>query len=155
MRGRLRARRGFTLIEVLLVVVVIAILATIMIQRLLGAARQANEANLRSTLQQLRSSIALFRSHTGGYPERLTDLQAPASAAPATGLDETGNTVPLNSGDYQGPYMAPNRPTIPLNVITRGNVEGTDWIYDTGPPRVGAVHAAPRPASDGSDYSTW
>ncbi|MFQ5808549.1 MAG: type II secretion system protein [Armatimonadota bacterium] len=155
MRGSWQDRRGFTLIEVLLVVVVVGLLATIVIPRLMGAGREAKEANLRSTLQQLRSSIALFRSHTGAYPARLSDLQAPPGVPPATGLDDAGAPVILNSADYQGPYMAPNRPTIPFNVITGGNMEGTDWIYTTSPPRVGAVHAAPGPAADGSDYSTW
>ena len=150
-----RHQRGFTLIEVLIVIVVIAVLASIVIPKLMGAGREAKEANLRSTLQQFRSSIALYRSHTGLYPTQLADLQAAPNSPPANGLDDTGASMSINALDYQGPYVSPNLPSIPENVITHGNVEGTDWLYSTTAPNVGHVHAASGPALDGSDYSTW
>jgi general secretion pathway protein G len=148
MRSSPHPRQGFTLIEVLIVVTVVAILAAIVIPRLMGAGREAKEAHLRATLQQFRSSIALFRSHTGLY-------QAPHNSPPANGLDDTGESMTINALDYQGPYVAPNLPSIPYNAITGGNVEGVDWLYSTTAPAVGRVHAAAGPAIDGSDYSTW
>jgi len=146
----MKSRKGFTLIEVLIVIVVIAVLASIVIPRLLGAGRQAKEAALRGTLQELRNSIGLFQSHTGCYPAQLSDLMA--TAAPATGLDTGGASVNINANDYKGPYLTTPDGALPKNPITAVN---TDWVYDTTGTTVGAVHAAAGGALDGTDYSTW
>ena len=56
----MKRRSGFTLIEVLIVIVVIAILAAIVVPRLLGAGREAREASLRAHLQEIRNALGLF-----------------------------------------------------------------------------------------------
>ncbi len=153
----IRGRKGFTLIEVLIVIVVIAVLASIVIPRLLGAGRQAKEAALRATLQELRNSIGLFQSHTGTYPAGLADIMLPATAPPASGLDVLGAALGINATDYRGPYLTTPDGQLPDNPITGANVQGTDWIYGTVAPNVGEVHAAPGASMDATagDYSTW
>ena len=146
----MRRRTGFTLIEVLIVIVVIAILAAIVIPRLLGAGRQAKEAALKATLQQLRNAVALFQAQCGCYPTNLIDLMA--STAPATGTLTDGSTININADDFQGPYLTTPNGALPNNPTTGGNVVGTDWTYDAA---TGAVHAAAGTAVDGTDYSTW
>lgn len=150
-----RSRGGFTILEVLVTILIVTILATMVIPHIVNAAKEAKEANLRSTLQELRNAIAIFHSHTGGYPAQLEDLMAPRTAPPANGITETGASIGLNINDYQGPYLCPDKPVVPINVVTSGNVVGTDWLYTTTPPDVGDVHAAAGTATDGSDYSTW
>ena len=95
-------RRGFTLIEMLIVILVIAIMALIVIPRLQGAVRKAREATFRANLQQLRTALATFETDTGLYPVGLRDLVAP----PTTGTD-AGDTVVL-PGTYKGPYLTQN-----------------------------------------------
>ena len=150
-----RGDRGFTLIEVMIVIVVIAILASIVIPRLLGASRESKEANLRQTLKQLRNSIGLFQAQTRAYPGQLADIMLPPTSPPATGLDVLGNSVAINATDYKGPYVTTADGNLPDNVVTGGNVAGTDWLYSTTSPTVGDVHAAAGQALDGSDYSMW
>ena len=145
----MKRRKGFTLIEVLIVIVVIAVLASIVIPRLLGAGRQAKEASLRAHLQELRNSIGLFQSHTGVYPAALADIMA--TAAPASGLDVTGAAVAINANDYKGPYLTTAGGGLPNNPITNA----IDWVYGTVAPNVGAVHSPPGGSLDGGDYSTW
>jgi len=70
-----RRRTGFTLIEVLIVIVVIAILAAIVIPRLLGAGRAAREASLRADLETIRKGVALFQADAGTYPESLDQVK--------------------------------------------------------------------------------
>ncbi|MHB9022617.1 MAG: type II secretion system protein [Armatimonadota bacterium] len=96
-------RRGFTLIEMLLVVTVISILALIVIPRLQGAARRAREATLRANLQMLRTAIAQFESDTGTFPADLADLliEKNSAAAPTTGA----GGEPIPGGCFQGPYL--------------------------------------------------
>ncbi|MGD8241116.1 MAG: prepilin-type N-terminal cleavage/methylation domain-containing protein [Armatimonadota bacterium] len=145
----MKRRKGFTLIEVLIVIVVIAVLASIVIPRLLGAGRQAKEASLRAHLQELRNSIGLFQSHTGVYPAALADIMG--AAAPASGLDVAGAAVAINASDYKGPYLTTASGNLPENPITNA----VDWVYGTVAPDVGAVHAPAGGALDGTDYSTW
>jgi type II secretory pathway pseudopilin PulG len=92
----------------LIVIVVIAILALIVIPRLLSASRKAKEATLRANLHQLRNAIAMFEADTGVYPAALTDLVA--GTAPTTGA--AGASIP--AGTYKGPYLT-----------TSGGINGT------------------------------
>ena len=138
-----RRSRGFTLIEMLIVIVVIAILALIVIPRLLGAGRKAREASLRGDLHQLRNSIQQFEADMGDYPALVTDLMA--SAAPATG----GNSIDLDPNGWQGPYLVTADGLLPDDPFTGA----ADWTY-VGTP--GAVHSASTVAGiDGTAYSTW
>ena len=150
-----RRGHGFTLIEVLIVIVVIAVLASIVIPRLMGAGRQAKESSLRAHLQELRNAISLFHAHTGLYPALLSDIMSPATTPPANGVDESGTSAPIQAADYKGPYLTTADDLLPNNPITGGNVVGTDWLYSVSSPAVGEVHAASGVALDGSDLSTW
>lgn len=146
----MKRRKGFTLIEVLIVIVVIAVLASIVIPRLLGAGRQAKEASLRAHLQELRNSIGLFQSHTGTYPAVLADIMV--TTPPASGFDVAGTSIPINGTDYKGPYLTTADGALPKNPIT----SAVDWVYSVTSPTVGAVHAAPGGALDGvTNYSEW
>ncbi|MFQ6097577.1 MAG: type II secretion system protein [Armatimonadota bacterium] len=155
MNGHRRRKAGFTLIEVLIVIVVIAVLASIVIPRLMGAGRQAKESSLRAHLQELRNAINLFQSHTGLYPAVLGDIMNPATSPPATGVDVTGTSQPISAADYKGPYLTTASMALPNNPITGGNGVGSDWVYSTTAPTVGEIHAASGTALDGTDYSTW
>jgi len=146
----MKRRKGFTLIEVLIVIVVIAVLASIVIPRLLGAGRQAKEASLRAHLQELRNSIGLFQSHTGTYPAALADIMG--NAAPVSGLSVTAQVIPINASDYKGPYLTTADGNLPKNPIT----SAIDWVYTVIAPSVGAVHAPAGGALDGvTNYSEW
>lgn len=142
----LRRRKGFTLIEVLIVIVVIAILAAIVVPRLLGAGREARETSLRAHLQELRNAIGLFQAQCGDYPAALADIMA--TTAPASG----GNGVQINPADFNGPYLTTPGGGLPNNPTTGANVVGTDWTYDA---TTGAIHAKAGTAVDGTDYSEW
>jgi len=151
--SRLASRKGFTLIEVLIVIVVIAILAAIVVPRLLGAGRKARETALRGTLHQLRNSIGLFQAHNGCYPTALADLMLNAASPPASGVSQDGSTsVTINPKDWQGPYLDTPDHALPPDPITGA----ADWVYANSGVNVGTVHsAATTKGLDGTDYSAW
>jgi general secretion pathway protein G len=61
--------QGFTLVELLIVVIILAILAAIVIPQFSSATVDAQESALDSNLNALRSAIDLYRvQHTGKYP---------------------------------------------------------------------------------------
>jgi general secretion pathway protein G len=59
-------KRGFTLIEILIVVVILGILAAIIVPQFTNAAQDAGVSSARSQLQTMRSQIELYRVQNNG-----------------------------------------------------------------------------------------
>ena len=91
-------RRGFTMIELLIVISIIAILAAAIIPNFIGFDAEARVAATKSNLDTLRSRVTLFRAKEGRYP---------------TGLDELVNRTYLDAG-VRKPYI----PKIPPELIS-------------------------------------
>jgi len=68
--------KGFTLVELLIVIVILGILAAIVIARFAGATKESKEANLKGNLRSMRSSLEIYKanSNAGIYPPLLDDL---------------------------------------------------------------------------------
>lgn len=153
------SRRGFTLIEILLVMVIIAIIAAIVLPRVLGARQRANESNARSTLQEMRKAVKEFEGDCGSYPSNLTDLTL--RAAPSSGIIWTGtgtSTRSIKSTDWKGPYLDQVAAgQLPLNRLTGGSAEGADWLYNPSGEPLGTVRIGGLPGTDysGKPFSEW
>jgi general secretion pathway protein G len=68
--------KGFTLVELLIVIVILGILSAIVIARFAGATKESKEASLKGDLRTLRSSLEIYKSYSQAsiYPLILDDL---------------------------------------------------------------------------------
>lgn len=106
-------RRGFTTIEIVMVLAVIAILATIILVAVAGrGTRSGQVATLASNLEGLGRGIAEFRGDVLRYPSQLAYLGAPL---PGGATDICGTTIPAGlAGRWRGPYLSRTFPTAGL-----------------------------------------
>lgn len=92
-------RKGFTLVEILIVVIILGILAAIVIPQFTNASEDARKSSLTSQLQTLRSQVELYKlQHRDQWPtddgtlagawewDRLTQKTDEDGTASATGL---------------------------------------------------------------------
>lgn len=70
----MQAKKGFTLIEILIVITIIAILATTILPNFIGFDVEARIAATQTNLNSIRTRITLFRAKEGRYPETLDEL---------------------------------------------------------------------------------
>jgi general secretion pathway protein G len=136
----MKAKKGFTLVEILIVVVILGILAAIVIPQFTDASTEAKESRLLSDLQSVRSQIELYKiQHNDIQPG-----QAPGSVsfvADMTTFTMVDGTpaVPQQPGDgVYGPYLQqiPTNPWNDSDVVTEGITNpaaGTDtgWFFNT------------------------
>src|SRR5436309_6924039 len=128
---RLAASRksGFTLVEILIVVIILGILAAIVIPQFTNASTDARKASLVSQLQTLRSQIQLFKLQ---HNDILPDLVANQWNQMMQKTNASGSVDTTASGIY-GPYLQ----SIPVNPLNSNNqvasapATGVGWTYST------------------------
>lgn len=71
---RLRLARGFTLIEMLMVLAIVALLLSVALPRYFSALEKSKDVALQENLKVLRISIDRFFADKGRHPETLEEL---------------------------------------------------------------------------------
>lgn len=74
MKRILRDEKGFTLIEMMIVVAIIAILSAVAIPKFNESLALTNTTRVQADLQSLDTAIAMYRLQNGKYPNDLSDL---------------------------------------------------------------------------------
>ncbi|MDY7009236.1 MAG: prepilin-type N-terminal cleavage/methylation domain-containing protein [Planctomycetota bacterium] len=132
-------RTGFTLVEILIVVIILGILAAIVIPQFTEASQDARESALVSDLQTFRSQIELYKIQ---HKDALPGAGTASFVAAMTGQTDIDGAV----GTDYGPYLQ-KMPTNPFNNLDTVTVEAgvgslgddsTGWHFNTSN---GQVHA--------------
>ena len=80
----LKGKKGFTLIELVIVIAILGILAGLAIPRFLDATATARGARVVADMRTVDSAIVIYNAKTGSMPASFADLTTAASGANAT-----------------------------------------------------------------------
>lgn len=137
-----KRRHGFTLVEVLIVVVILGILAATVLPQFTASTSDAKEASLAANLATMRAQIQLYRfQHNGAYPASGgpggTDATAFVNQM-TKATDVYGSVVTPGPGVVSfGPYL-PSIPNNPVDIgTTPGAVNVTASAADPTTPGIG------------------
>ena len=122
------AKKGFTLVEILIVVIILGILAAIVIPQFTSASAEARISNLATNLQSVRSQILLYKTqHVETYPGSASDATVFGKQMMQYS-DVTGAVSATPSSSYPfGPYLqaVPVNPISGIATVTVVNAGGT------------------------------
>ena len=95
-----KATRAFTLIEMMVVVLIIAILAALIVPNITGKAADAKIAAAKGNISELSSSLAQYKLDNDNYPTTEQGLNAM-------------RVQPSDANNWKGPYISKDIPTDP------------------------------------------
>lgn len=135
----MRNNKGFTLVEILIVVVILGILAAIVVPQFTNASSEAVKGALQSQLQTITSQVELYRvKHNGAYPHNVDTNFAGSAANDGWGELVSGEYLkeaPLNG--YTGDSKLVTGNEAAALGETRDSANG--WYYDSN---TGSIFAA-------------
>jgi prepilin-type N-terminal cleavage/methylation domain-containing protein len=118
--------RAFTLVEILIVVIILGILATIIIGLFQNGTKDAAAASLKDNLRNMRSQLELYIAQHGRYPALATFEQQMTQYT-----DTDGNVSAMRTTTHvYGPYII-NMPVLPVGV-NKGRTTVTGLTYTAG-----------------------
>lgn len=99
---KLNNQKGFTLIEIMVVVIIIGILAILIVPNIIGRVDDSRETKAKVDIATLETTLDFYRIDNGSYPSTEQGLQAL----------QTKPTTPPEPMNWKGPYQKrlPNDP---------------------------------------------
>jgi general secretion pathway protein G len=116
-RSRRRPAAGFSLLELMLVVVIMGILMSVMIVSLSGASDKTRISTTKTNLKQIRSALDLYNADFGTFPPTEAGLQVLVT-------NKTLKAVPLDGWKHPFRYLfpgnSPNPDLQPFDLTSAG-----------------------------------
>ncbi|MBW2634314.1 MAG: type II secretion system major pseudopilin GspG [Deltaproteobacteria bacterium] len=113
--GKQNGIHGFTLIELMVVIVILGILAGLIVPRIMGRPEEAKQLKAKLTIESLETSLRLYKLDTGSYPTTEQGLQAlierPDTGNVPKGYRDSGylekGRVPRDPWENEFVYLSP------------------------------------------------
>jgi len=121
---RFKLNNGFTLIEILIVVVILAILGAVVLPRFSNASDDAKQNALITNLQTVRAQLELYKlQHDGSYPTDATTF--------ANQMNQKTTVAGSTISGTLGPYLlsVPNNPYTGTNTVNQSDGTASAWYY--------------------------
>ena len=148
--------RGFTLLELIIVIAIVGILATIAMPALKDVPRRANEAVLKTNLHTLRDVIDQYYGDKGHYPQALQAL-VDAGYLRALPMDPITKKNDTWVAVFEDPdKQSPDSGGTGGDSGGAGADAGAGGDTDSGQPGIVDVHSgSDRTALNGTPYKDW
>jgi general secretion pathway protein G len=124
-----KASAGFTLVEILIVVVILGILAAIVVPQFVSAAGESRDNSLKMDLHRIRQQIEIYRQQHDGRVPTLADFEAQMTMS----SNKLGQTATVGTPGYHfGPYIReiPVNPHTSTRDVGNGAIGSSAWYYD-------------------------
>lgn len=118
-----RKPRGFTLVELLLVIAIVGILAVIMTIAYNGMRQRAREAQVKSSINDTQKMVLLYHSENGSFPVTTRNPKADWHAADAR------TDANCTNGSSQADWIPGISGTLPKSDTTSVGVDGIKGCY--------------------------
>ena len=109
----IRRQRGFTLLEIMVVVAIIAILSTVVVLNLVGKTHEASVARAKGDIQALTSALQLYKLDNFSYPTTQQGLeslqQRPDGNPPAPNWKRYVDRLPKDPWGQPYQYLNPGQ----------------------------------------------
>jgi general secretion pathway protein G len=109
MNRRFRGQDGFTLIEIMVVILIIGLLALMVVPRLRGVADRAKRTKAQADIQELKQALDRYYLDNGSYPTTDQGLQAlvspPTGGRTPTNYEQGGYIEKLPSDPWGNQYF--------------------------------------------------
>jgi general secretion pathway protein G len=117
-----RSQAGFTLIEMMVVIVIIGIIAGLAIVQLSGRADKAKVEATKAKISQISQALDLFKLDHNRYPQRLDDLLTPPSDLDVKKWPPGGylKQYPKDGWDREFRFQVPGTKGQPYDIISFG-----------------------------------
>jgi len=123
-----RSRKGMTLVELLIVMIIIGILASMLMLTCIQSTARAHATRIVSDLESLREECIIHYSHTESWPDCFSDISKEVqSGFTPEKLNEKGFSV-FNSGDL-GCVMFNIAKTTPRVRSSMGRISQESGLY--------------------------
>ena len=101
--------KGFTLIELMIVIVILGLLSTIIMPKILNRPEQARRIKAKVDIRNIESALALFKTDTGRFPTTSEGLEVLVSNPGIKGYNPDGylDKAPLDPWDNRYIYISP------------------------------------------------
>lgn len=153
--SRLQRRGGFTLVEVLIVVVIMAVLAATIIPQFSTSSQDAKISTAKFNLNNMRSQLQMYKAqHNGNFPATLSLLTQATTATGGTGAG--ANLGPYMQAIPEEPFSASNAVATTLSTDDTF-ATGKGWFYEAATGTI-KINSAYDPDGSGTTYlplSQW
>ena len=139
-RGVKMMKRGFTMLELLIVITVMAIVATLATGAAVSSIKQGRRKRIQVTVQALNTAVECYHSRQGAWPfsvRQLRHLPDVDAATEKVKISDKAILAPMYASLYQGGYLdgsgllcvTDSGARKPLNKISRSSPEAFQICY--------------------------